>query len=210
MKRKITVILATFLLLALCLTALGACSQTQNNLMLIKDYFVDVTFDSLNVRIDVVDGSVTLNGDYTITKQNDGYYVEYTYQKLNAFTMVDGELVPPSEKVSQFSGKATVVNEIVKSYEGDPLNINVARLSLSSFDFNRKNFGTIELESEYLGPFKYIDTYRGDIINPLAFAGIDATKMNFVAVRGAVEHKTFTLTYVDANNVGTVITYTIL
>lgn len=206
-KKIITKVIVVTLLVVLLFT-FGACSKQKGYVKEMKNSFVENKIDKLIVRIQVVDGNISLLGEYNITSRNGVYEVQYTYQKQNTFTMQNGEIVAPDEEISYFSGTATVENGVITQYSGDPLNIKFVRLKLSVLNFDVANFGTIDCEYQYEGLFKYSNTYRGEITNPKAFAGIDTDKMTFTAVCGAgIDYNTFSMSYVDDNNVNTVITY---
>ena len=85
----------------------------------------------------------------------------------------------------------------------------MARLDLGAFNFNAANFGERDYEYNFEGIRKYTETYRGEITNTQGFASMDVAKMTFTAMCGPAVGNKLSLSYVDANNVGTVITHSV-
>ena len=186
MKR---IIIALILLsLTICLPA---CSEKENPEFAIFNEMFEESFETYKISINSTSASGhTVNNEYMITTLNGERKVSYKIEKLNEF-IVDGDLIEiPESYVTIEQG----------TYDAE-------RSASSDFDIPKFNFSVKCLSNPSISQNKL----SADITSLSDFMGIDVdakTASCTVSYSGAYVNS-IEISYVTAENVTVVITYTI-
>ena len=89
-------------------------------------------------------GGVTLTGEYTSTRADDGYHITYSYEQIATFGEKDGEIVIPDSYKVTYSGTAVVSNGSIVTKSGDDVDLPLGQLTASGLDFSSKNFSDVK------------------------------------------------------------------
>lgn len=201
MKKTLTIVLT--LLLCTCLVALCACDATMNEFVdnLQKITGTAESHNKVTVTIMVANSETTLTSSYVITQtDSSSLQIEYVCQHANQFTMQGGVLTPPEEKISTYTGTATIVNGVVSDPIGK-MNINPVTLTSFKFGTDKANFANAdsELNNDPDNFFNVITVYTVDVVNPQGFLGVEATdmKLEFKIDTLTKVSRTLSVTYTD-------------
>lgn len=151
----------------------------------------------LNLQMEVYD--ISLNGTYLVRKEENSIVLEYEYQELSQFTIIDDLIKQPNDFISIKKGCATISNGSITSVNGDavmlPLNVSVK----PSFNFNKNVFkDVVETENEFtatvINPKQFIsEDFNGENVNiRVSFAD---NKMEKMILSYKIDQTSYTLTY---------------
>lgn len=188
MKKKLVLITAAVLaILCLCLCA---CNLVSDKLLSRLSEMMRLDYSAVEIGITSTTDGLDLNGEFTLTFDDDAVNVKYRYDKLNSFG-TDFDLTAPDEWKTTVSGEAVVKDgEIVQGDANAELPFDA--ISFNGFSFKQAFFDNVKVSAS---------RFEADVVNPQGFVGNN----NFVCSDMHVNVKfgdyigRLEITYVSAN-----------
>lgn len=196
---------------AMCVT-LCACDTDAQHYVDWGDVMT-VAFESDYSQLDIVvqttNGNLTVSSAYALTQETDGINIEYSIQQANTFVNDNGNLLPPAEKISTYSGTAKVANGAVVSDPVGKLDIKPQSVDLKAFKMDKSYFDNVADLSAQSGEGGY--SYTADVVAPKAFMGVETSNMKMSMQYSSANEEiqtVLTVTYTDAQGCNVRISFT--
>lgn len=90
------------------------------------------------------DGDV-FNGTYTVTEAAGTITVDYSYEKLSAYTTVNGELVAPDSYKTTVTGSAKISDGKVIEQNGATVNLSAEAFNVAEISLSEDNFTDVQM-----------------------------------------------------------------
>ena len=190
MKKKV---LLVAIALVLVLTVLSACNGNQEMLDTINGLLKE-DYSKVTVKVTTQMSDVELNGEYTLTFNDDVTYIDYRYDELNELS-IDGA----NSFISSKEGTATVQGRTVTS--GNEEDLSSAPLEFTGLSFKRVNFKNVVAKGS---------VFNADVVSPSGFMGnsdFSATNMHVKVVMFEGALVRIKITYVSSKGADVTIEY---
>ena len=143
----------------------------------------------VTLTTEIAEGGNVFSGRYLIKENEDSYSVDFSYDRLNYFTVTtEGKIVKPSGYKKTFSGSVKIKDGKITEKNGDEVDISVEAFSVRNFTLSE---GTLTNVQKSEGRFS------ADIASLQAVTGLtdEVENATIEILYGEVKVTKVTLTY---------------
>lgn len=167
--KKVLSFICLMLTFLFCMTGCGGNDSPPKTVYENLNSLIAKESTSITLTVKTTTDGETLNGSYLISKQDNVYTVNYSYEKLNTFEEVGGVITQPTEYKSTVTGNMKISNGTIIEQDGEASNVSIESLTVSGLTFNESYFSNVVNEN---------NTFKADVNNPNGFMGYDVTLSN--------------------------------
>lgn len=195
MKKKAVGIFGLCILAAISLAACGGRDpyDTLNKL-------IAKTPSSVELHVTITMDGETLNSEYAVTEQENGYRVVYTYERLSTFDETeDGFTIPDSVK-TLFEGSIVVKDGKIVEQNGAEADLSFEQMTAAGVKFDETYFSNAMITE---------DSIKADVKDPAAFflQELECTNMKMETRFTEEAITSLLVNYVSSNGAQVVIEY---
>ena len=196
MKKRIIGIACVCAVAALSLTACGG-NKTYGKL----NSLIAKTPSEAELVVTVTADGETLSGEYSLSEQDGGYVVEYTYERLSTFDASDDGYIFPDAVKTTYEGSVVVKDGKIVQQNGDTADLTFEQMTASGVKFDETYFSNVVIDD---------GSVIADVSDPEAFLQSDITctdmQMKVLFTDDAIT--SLTVSYTSAAGAQVVIEYT--
>ena len=193
MKKKIVF---AIIALSLAVVLLAACGGGYKSTLQQITKLLKVDYSEITLNVTTTTNDIALNGNYTLTFEDDRTIIDYSYDKLNDLSL-DGNNA--DSYLTRVSGRAVVENGVV--VEGNTAEQLPEEVNYSGISFKQAFFANYKMTGA---------TFEADVRVPKGFTGntsLECSNMHVTVMYSKVALSKIAITYVSENGSNVSMTY---
>lgn len=201
MKKKIYL---TVLCVIMALISLCGCSLIQEvtDVYAELNKMAEVTYTKFTVDVASTMNGSELKSRYEVSISGNTSNISYSYEKLNTFEIVEGELIAPEEYKTVKTGTLVVKGDKIIEQNGEKIDISVDKITSPKLTFEKSYFRNVSDEK---------GNFSADVTNVSGFIGkeIKCSDMSTTIKYSNGKFTSVTISYTSEKGANIVIRYTL-